>query len=203
MCYESTVRWARHLYLAVSMQRVRIMHHSHLKLHSESRFYVVDDSIPLLLLLQLKCKIRGQIHQAREHMNLNQPHFSGPLTERLDYLSCYEALRKVELDVEVLKSNTQFLVRVGEIREERYVTIEELRGVEVDDAEARRRGVERRASRFESDEYYERDDAEEDEQEAEEKAQDGTEPHDWIRSPRWSKDGWLLSGCNLVAVGEC
>lgn len=148
--------------------------------------------------------MRRQIHQAREHMNLNQPHFSSPLAERLDYLSCYEALRKVELDVQVLESYTQFLVGVCEIREERYVAIEELWRVEIDDAEARRRGVKRRAPRFETDEDYERDDAEEDEKEAEEQAQDGTEPYDWIRSPRWSKDGWFLSGCcKLAAVCEC
>lgn len=101
-------------------------------------------------------------------MNLNQPHFSSPLTERLNHLSCYKALIKVELDVEVLESNAQFLVRVGEIREECYVAVEELWRVEVDDTEARCWGVERRISWFDSDEDYERGDAEEDEEEAEE-----------------------------------
>lgn len=62
--YQGTIRWACHLYLAVSVQRVRIMHHTQLNFDSEIRFYVVDNSVPLLLLLKLESKIWWQIDQA-------------------------------------------------------------------------------------------------------------------------------------------
>ena len=195
---ECAIGWARHLYHAAPVQCIRIMHHSHLKLHSKIRLDIVHNSIPLLLLLQPDRKIRLQIHQARQQMNLYQPHFPRPLPERLHNLARNQTAREVELDVEVLELDSQFPVRVREVCKECDVSVEKLWGVEVDHAEGRCRDVQDRAPRLDPHEDDERGDAEEDEEEAEDEAQDCPKPHHRISpAPRPQADRLLW---NMVMV---
>lgn len=131
-------------------------------------------------------------------MDLYQPHFSGLLTEGLKNMSCYETLRKVELNVEVLESDTQFPIWVSKICQKCNVTIQKLRRIKVDDTEACCRGVKHRGSRFDSNEDDQSCDAKEDEEEAKQQTQDCPEPYNRISPPRLPEDR-LLSCSKLVA----
>lgn len=99
-------------------------------------------------------------------MDLYEPHFSGLLTEGLKNMSCYKTLRKVELNVEVLESDTQLPIRVSKICQKCNVAIQKLGRIKVDDTEACCRGVKHRGSRFDSNEDDQSGYAKEDEEEA-------------------------------------
>ncbi|CAN1170930.1 hypothetical protein LINPERPRIM_LOCUS7697 [Linum perenne] len=88
------------------------------------------------LLLKFHSRTLRQINQTRYETNCFKSHLSWPLSERLNSLSPYEFVTKVDLDAHVLKSDIHLLIEVGEVCNVGYIPVEELRRVKVYPIEA-------------------------------------------------------------------
>lgn len=117
-------------------------------------------------------------------MNHFQPCFSWSLTKWFERLSCYQPVYEVELYIQVIKSNVDFPIWVGEISKQSEVPIEVFGRSEVDGIEACVGNIKQRVFWLDNQEDDQSCEAKEDYEEAEHQAYDRTAPDYWVCPPR-------------------
>lgn len=121
--------------------------------------------------------IQWQVHKARYEVNLDHPRLSFPLTERFDWLICYQIVSKIQLQNSVLESNVKFPVGVGEICEKSEVSVDIPGWIEVYDVESGVVGVENGVSWLDDEENDQGRDSEQDDEYAEDQTDDCAAPN--------------------------